>query len=43
MGARDQARDLAQTIVKMLDVGIFVLDRHYRVVLRNNFMAHHSG
>lgn len=43
MGVLDQTQDLAQTIVKLLDVGIFVLDRDYRVVLWNNFMAHHSG
>ncbi len=43
MGVLDQPQDLAQTIVEWLDEGIFVLDRDYRVVLWNNYMAHHSG
>ncbi len=34
--------NLAETIVKWLDVGIFVLDKNFEVQLWNNFMAHHS-
>jgi diguanylate cyclase (GGDEF)-like protein len=35
--------NLAETVVKWLDVGIFVLDKNFEVQLWNNFMAHHSG
>lgn len=35
--------NLAETVVKWADVGIFVLDKNFNVALWNNFMAHHSG
>lgn len=35
--------NLAETVVKWVDVGIFVLNRNFEVQLWNNFMAHHSG
>ena len=35
--------NLAETVVKWVDVGIFVLDKNFGVQLWNNFMAHHSG
>jgi len=35
--------NLAETVVKWVDVGIFVLDKNFEVKLWNNFMAHHSG
>ncbi len=35
--------NLAETVVKWVDVGIFVLNKNFEVQLWNNFMAHHSG
>ena len=35
--------NIAETVVKWVDVGIFVLDKNFEVQLWNNFMAHHSG
>ena len=35
--------NLADTVVKWIDVGIFVLNKNFEVQLWNNFMAHHSG
>lgn len=35
--------NLAETVVKWVDVGIFVLNKNFEVMLWNNFMAHHSG
>lgn len=35
--------NIAETVVKWVDVGIFVVDRNFEVQLWNNFMAHHSG
>lgn len=34
---------LAETVLKRVDVGIFVLNKNFEVELWNNFMAHHSG
>ena len=34
--------NLAETVVKWADVGIFVLNKNFEVQLWNNFMAHHS-
>ena len=35
--------NLAETVVKWVDVGIFVVNKNFEVQLWNNFMAHHSG
>lgn len=35
--------NLAETVLKRVDVGIFVINKNFEVVLWNNFMAHHSG
>ena len=43
MNHGDLSFNLAETVVKWADVGIFVLDKNFDVVLWNNFMAHHSG
>lgn len=43
MSNADLTFNLAETVVKWVDVGIFVLDKNFEVVLWNNFMAHHSG
>lgn len=43
MNAPAPSLDLAATIVKWIDVGIFVLGRDMQVQLWNNWMAHHSG
>lgn len=34
---------LTETVLKRIDVGIFVLNKNFEVQLWNNFMAHHSG
>lgn len=39
----DAPLNLAETIVKWIDVGIFVLNKNFEVTLWNNFMAHHSS
>lgn len=43
MSANAPPLSLADTIVKWIDVGIFVIDKAFNVVMWNNFMAHHSG
>ena len=35
--------NIAETVVKWVDVGIFVLDKNFEVQLWNNFMVHHIG